>query len=143
MDIQSILYEFEKVLIRDCTKQFLTGALTVDKVNLTKEFLLKCLEDQNQMLVIVKDKLRRDMEQKIENPETYSKEISYRLSFIYNTETLRSYNWGVAAACLFNRKEYFFDGNERLEIENSRTIQCYKECPPYHPNGKTILRPKS
>lgn len=72
-----------------------------------------------------------------------ARKIGHRMMSIYETERMRSYNWGVFNALKDSGEESYqvYNQSSQSIIDNRKISDSkYYDLPPDHPNSKVIIR---
>jgi hypothetical protein len=136
--IDAAFERFSIMLKDNSIKAYIKGYSEYDdSSNLTNEFQLKV-----QKFFI--DKLHIEMRNRQGNTITdTAKTIGHRMMTIYETERMRSYNWGVFNALKDSGEESYqvYNQSSQSIIDNRKISDSkYYDLPPDHPNSKVIIR---
>ena len=72
-----------------------------------------------------------------------AKKVGHRMMSIYETERMRSYNWGAYNGLKDSGEEVYqiYDQSNQSIIDNRKISETkYHDLPPDHPNSKVIIR---
>jgi hypothetical protein len=115
-----------------------------DVKNLTNDENTKRIELQIKVQKFFIDKLHGEMRNR--NGQTItdaSKKSIHRMMTIYETERMRSYNWGVLSGLIDAGESTYevYDTTRMTIIDNRKILESkYYDLPPDHPNSKVIIR---
>lgn len=143
--VDAAFEKFSTMLKDNSIKAYIKGYSEYgDTSNLTSDNHTANLELQLKVQKFFIDKLY--MEMKNRHGDTIgdkAKTISHRMMTIYETERMRSYNWGIFNALKDNGEESYqvYNQSSQSIIDNRKISESkYYDLPPDHPNSKVIIR---
>lgn len=143
--VDAAFERFSHMLKDNSIKAYIKGySEYADVSNLTSDTHTNNLELQLKVQKFFIDKLHIEM--KSRNGDTIAdkaKAIGHRMMTIYETERMRSYNWGVFNALKDNGEESYqvYNQSKQSIIDNRKISESkYYDLPPDHPNSKVIIR---
>jgi hypothetical protein len=143
--IDAAFERFSIMLKDNSIKAYIKGySEYADSSNLTNETHTGNIEFQLKVQKFFIDKLHIEMRNRQGNTITdTAKTIGHRMMTIYETERMRSYNWGVFNALKDSGEESYqvYNQSSQSIIDNRKISDSkYYDLPPDHPNSKVIIR---
>ncbi len=137
--------KFTSMLKDNSIKSYIDGYCEYcDSANLTNLDNTERIELQLKVQKFFIDKLHMEMRNR--NGQTISdasKKGIHRMMSIYETERMRSYNWGVYNGLKDSGEESYevYDTTNQSIIDSRKISESkYYDLPPDHPNSKVIIR---
>lgn len=137
--------KFTSMLKDNSIKSYIDGYSEYSSpANLTNTENTERIEFQLKVQKFFVDKLHMEMRNR--NGQTISdasKKAIHRMMSIYETERMRSYNWGVYNGLKDSGEHSYdvYDTKNQSIIDNRKISESkYYDLPPDHPNSKVIIR---
>ena len=137
--------KFTSMLKDNSIKSYIDGYSEYSSAsNLTNPENTERIEFQLKVQKFFIDKLHIEMRNR--NGHTISdasKKAIHRMMSIYETERMRSYNWGVYNGLKDSGEDSYdvYDTTNQSIIDNRKILESkYYDLPPDHPNSKVIIR---
>ncbi len=139
-------FESFTVMLKDNSiKSYMEGyAAYADPSDLLNSANTQNIELQLKVQKFFVDKLHMEMRTSQGNTIGDSaRKIGHRMMSIYETERMRSYNWGAYNGLKDSGEEVYqiYDQSNQSIIDNRKISETkYHDLPPDHPNSKVIIR---